>query len=803
MSGLAARRALVRWSWRMLRREWRQQTLVLALLTLAVAATVGGVSAVHSMVPLGDAARWGTANQAFTFEGLDARALEANTAALRRQFGTVDVIGRRYAPVPGSSDVVEFRAQDPRGAYGASMLALRQGRYPAGPGEVAVTASVARTFGLRLGSRLTLADDDREVVGMVENPNDLHDGFALVHPAHAGPLSTVTALVRSAEQNHSIPAAREDGYDWSMADQFADEQQVFAAVAALGAAAVAMVLVALVAAAGFAVVARRRRRRLGVLAAIGASRRQLGLVMLADGAMVGAVAAVAGAALGLLGWAAAVPYLETAVGARLDRSDVLPWWLIVTAMLLALGTATAAAWWPARTAARIPVALALSGRPSPPGPVRRSAVLASVLIVSGVACLAAADRENGPLVAAGTVATVLGVLATGPAVIRALAAAAGHAPVTVRLALRDLARHQARSGAALAAISLASGIAVTVIVVVTSAERTADAGNLSEHQLLITERGKRIRELVTVRSPGQLRALDTQVRRITAALDDPAVTALEMAVDPSEAPHPGRGGMENAWRHAVQVGDGARTARPGPLFVATPEILALYRLAPAPGTDVLTVRRGEIGLRLGIEEEPVANVQRIDVPAHSSAPTSLITSEGLRRRGWETMRAGWLVTTGAPLTSGQIADVHSAADTAGLQVEYRDGVNLQELRSLRTGATAAGAVMTLGVLAMTVGLIRAEAAGDLRILTAAGATATIRRVLTASTACALATGGVALGVCGAYLGLAAGFSTELDALLPPPVPHLLAVGIGVPLAAALAGWLLGGRQPSAPVHRSP
>ena len=37
--GVPARRAVIRWSWRMFRREWRQQVLVLALLVFAVGAT--------------------------------------------------------------------------------------------------------------------------------------------------------------------------------------------------------------------------------------------------------------------------------------------------------------------------------------------------------------------------------------------------------------------------------------------------------------------------------------------------------------------------------------------------------------------------------------------------------------------------------------------------------------------------------------------------------------------------------------------------------------------------------------------
>ena len=36
--GVPARRAVVRWAWRLFRREWRQQFLILALITVAVAA---------------------------------------------------------------------------------------------------------------------------------------------------------------------------------------------------------------------------------------------------------------------------------------------------------------------------------------------------------------------------------------------------------------------------------------------------------------------------------------------------------------------------------------------------------------------------------------------------------------------------------------------------------------------------------------------------------------------------------------------------------------------------------------------
>ena len=106
-------------------------------------------------------------------------------------------------------------------------------------------------------------------------------------------------------------------------------------------------------------------------------------------------------------------------------------------------------------------------------------------------------------------------------------------------------------------------------------------------------------------------------------------------------------------------------------------------------------------------------------------------------------------------------------------------------------------VLALGILAMTIGLIRSQAAGDLRTLTAAGATSGIRRALTAATAGALALIGAALGVIGAYVALAAGYFSDLSSLTPAPVANLVAVGLGIPAVAAVAGWVLAGRQPPA------
>src|SRR5918994_6873086 len=140
--GIAARRAVVRWAWRMFRREWPRQFLVTALLTVAVAAAIGSVTIAYNSGSADDA-EFGSASSLLRFDGADPGKLEAGLAATGDRFGTIEVIGHRSLRVPGSVDPVEFRSQDPHGAYGDTRLALRRASYPQGAGQVAVTDGVA------------------------------------------------------------------------------------------------------------------------------------------------------------------------------------------------------------------------------------------------------------------------------------------------------------------------------------------------------------------------------------------------------------------------------------------------------------------------------------------------------------------------------------------------------------------------------------------------------------------------------------------------------------------------------------
>lgn len=806
--GLPARRAVVRWAWRLFRREWRQQVMVLALLAVAVTTAVVGVSAGYHSTPPGTA-RFGDASQWFRLYAEKDRPLDPRIAQAREWFGTIDVVGHWYLPVPASAATIELRAQDPGGPYGEPMLRLLTGRYPTAPGELAVTDQVAADLRVRVGGVLTLDGRTWTVVGLVENPGDLRAEFALVAPAQPEPPDAVTVLTAAdparfaeyrAEYGQLVYELR-PSYEW-----------VEAAAGVFSVFAVSMLLVCLIAAAGFAVIAHRRLRQLGLLAAVGATPRHLRLVLLTHGAAVGVVASAIGAVVGVLVWFAVMSRFETAAGHRIDRLD-LPWWQIALALLLAVLAATVAAWRPARAAARVPITLALSARPPQPKRVRRSAAAAAVLCVLGVVSLRfvqrneAADRDAlGPadvaLAVGGTLAIGFALLFVGPLAIRLLAAIGARLPVAPRLALRDLARHQARSSAALAAISVALAIPTATVVAARVLEQTAVEGNLSDRQLLIwiDPPGRRVPD----RAPAQLEAIEDRVRQYTATLADPTVIPIDVAIDPGETPHADAEG-ERIGRVPVRVGQQTgpdSSTDPEAVPVATAELLRYYGVDPASvgqTTDLLTTQpRSDLLLmpesRGTARSFPRATTERLPNPRFQSLPTTLLTPAALQRHDWKPLRTGWLVESSQPLTDEQLTGAREFALDAGLVVEDRD--KRDELLALRATATAAGTVLALAILAMTVGLIRAEAAGDLRTLTATGATGRIRRTLTSATAGGLALLGGILGIGAAYTVILASSSRDqFHELGRVPVVDLLVIAVGVPLVAAALGWLLAGREP--------
>ncbi len=122
---------------------------------------------------------------------------------------------------------------------------------------------------------------------------------------------------------------------------------------------------------------------------------------------------------------------------------------------------------------------ALSGRPAPPKQVHRSALPGIVFLVVAFVLLGFSGSTGAGSGSKGTPELVLGIVALIPAIILlapfflvGLGRLARHAPVAVRIALRDLARYRARSASALAAIGL--GVMIAVLIAILAQARYSD-----------------------------------------------------------------------------------------------------------------------------------------------------------------------------------------------------------------------------------------------------------------------------------------------------------------------------------------
>jgi len=815
--GVPARRAVFRWGWRLFRREWRQQLLVLGLLTVAVAATIWGASVVTN-VQLANPryATFGTAAAQVTLPGTDPH-LAADIAAIQGRWGPADLIENQDIAT-GATQPVPLRAESPHGHYNAPLLGLVSGTYPAGPGQVALTSQVASLYGAHAGGTWQAGGTTWRVTGIVQDPSNLADEFALTAPGQVPHPSQVIMLlgsspaVQQALSNGTgtlpgMPAAATFTFPSAFMSGLPPATIVLV-VEVLG-----LAIIGLVSVAGFSVMAQRRLRALGLLSAIGATERNLRLVMIAGGVAVGMAGALTGAVLGLAAWFACVPVLQQAAGHVVDAAN-LPWWAFAIGVVLAITTSVLAARRPARTIARVPVVAALSGRPAPPKPVHRTVLPGVIVFAVGVACLAFsgglagvagqghAGQGRALLLLGGLVAVIVGIVLLAPPAIGMLRASS-RLPVAIRIALRDLVRYRARSGAALAAITFAmfAAMGICLVASIKFDDPLAWSGpNLSSSQLIIYTQQSQGGGLIAHLSGAQAARLGVQVSSLAASLHTRSVP-LESPVTLSQAGTP-----QNSPSNFT-----------GTVYVATPQLLATYGIKAsqiAPGADILTMRPGLAGVPhlemtwsttqspgqgppCTLSNDCLASpvIQTVSsLPGGTSAPNTVITQYAVSKYHLQPSLSGWLIQAPAPLTATQISAARQLTLAYGVTAETKSGA--PDLGEFANAATALGIVIALGVLAASVGLIRSETAPDLRTLTATGAGSTTRRMITAATAAALGVLGAILGLAGAVIAGLAWAHSSLSAMFGDlPLSDVLILLAGLPLAAAAGGWLLAGREP--------
>jgi putative ABC transport system permease protein len=800
-----ARRAVDRWSWRLFRREWRSQLLVLGLLTFAVGACVFAATAAYNAVPP-QGRHFGTATHRIEVSLANGQGVAPLIAEARRDFGTIDVVRSRALPVPGSTSTIEEREQPVDGHFTGPLVDVTAGRAPRRAGEVALTDKVASLLDARLGRTVTIGGQRLRVVGSIEDPNQLDDDFALVAPGTNFRPERVSILVRTTDAQ-AFRFHPGNGPGNLFIDSRGNAEKTNAALGVLVISTVAMLLVSLVAGAAFMTLAHRRLRQLGMLTAIGATPRLLRRAVVANGAVVGACAALTGIGVGVVAWFLTASSLERPFGHRIDRFAV-PVWVPLAGGVLAVVSAVAAAWLPARLVSRSSVTDAISARPPRPTPARRSVVAALVFLVAGIVGVALGIDPNRDdqaiyLFLPGLVCTVIATLLLAAPCLRALARWSGRWPVASRLALRELARYGTRSSAALGAISLGLGIAVAVIVIAAAAAPAADQGNLPSGQVVLWTTGDGADPMLTPKlTASDRQRADEAMAKVRSTVAGATVVPLDVAVDPHEGQTIGGRKMQNKVTLARRIN--AHSFRDaGSVYVATPALLEHLGIDPSTvgaGTYLLTSMRVPPyligGPRSPFDRGPVGagHVQHVDVPTYSSAPHNLITRAGLDASDVTIQRAGWLIETPHALSDAARSRIRSIAADASLALETRD--TRGALTDIRTGASVVGVLVALCILAMTIGLLRSEVAHEVRTLTAVGGTSFTRRALTASTAAALALVGVVLGGGAAYAALVAGYWPNTDELHPVPMSNLLAIAIGFPLLATAISWVVGGRDPA-------
>jgi putative ABC transport system permease protein len=474
---LSSTRATARIGWRNITRHRGRSLLVSLLILLPVAAMVAGISLFQTMAPTQEEMTVWQMGRA------DLSAQSVSEDDLRRYIPVGSSIepllqGEARLVVDGSRPGVALRAMQLDG-LAEGMLTLIAGRVPSGPAEAAVSRSVAKLAGVDIGGTITLdGAAPMSVVGLVENPRFLDEravvvdpttttfefesqGWLIDLPEGADPEAIVAATYQPNSEVQDIGlSSRQSSLLTIGGDSTSPTIMVFGALALLEA--------SLIASAAFAVSIRRRQRELGLLAAAGATPRQLAGTVIAEAAILGILASAGGVAAGFLIELAISPFLDDLTGHR-NGPLVFEAAGMVGPVVIGLIAALIAAYAPARSVARLPVLRALSGRRPAEASARRTLVVGLVAIAASIAMTitGASMRYDGSsinvfVLMGGAVLGTLGFGACAPWALELLERVAARLPLAGRIAFRDTARARSRSAPIVTAMlaALAALIAI-------------------------------------------------------------------------------------------------------------------------------------------------------------------------------------------------------------------------------------------------------------------------------------------------------------------------------------------------------
>ncbi len=439
------------------------------------------------------------------------------------------VINEAVSIVDEHGDSVDSPAGAPTfgtdwGPVSQDTMSLAEGDAPSGPHEVLIDADTAENSKVAVGDELTLVTLSGSVPvrvsGLAEfegtNPGA---AYLLMEPAAAretllGGSDLISAVhvnaadgVSDAELKQRIAAELDSGTGagsdievltreestQSMTDDVGSFLDI-TRYAMLGFAGVAVLVGIFLIVNTFSMLVAQRTREIGLMRAVGASRRQTGRTVLVEALLLGVIGSVLGVGAGI-GLAVGLMALMQSSGMNLstEQLTVNPATPVVGVVVGVVSTLLAA-WLPARRAGRVSPMAALreagAGGATPgdgrPGMVR--AVLGLLLVGGGAAALGAAatagSASDGAMyLAGGLLLTLVGAIVIGPLlaslVVRVLNAVVLRVFGSVgrmagRNALRNPRRTGATAGALMIGLALVGSLSVVASSVVASASDQLD-----------------------------------------------------------------------------------------------------------------------------------------------------------------------------------------------------------------------------------------------------------------------------------------------------------------------------------------
>ncbi len=795
---------LGRWTVRVLIRQWREHLSIWLLVTAGVGLSVGGALGAYNLVEPPET-EFGGAQIAVTTSRPDTL-----RASLLEQSIDFAVVESAQATIDGRAGRVALRSFDAANPIVRPLLDVSTGRLPSASGEIAVTDRLASDLGV--GSRLGINGITFDVVGIVENPTSLSDEFGLVASVSALGLDTDTNLeflVGASESDIDFSSVREYG----VASDEGPPARTMATLLVNVVGALGILEIGLIAGASFAVLAKRRAREFGLLAAAGASPRQVRLAASATGLVIGLTASAFGTLLGVAAAAALVPSLETTVGHRI--AFAAPLWAVLVPALVAVAVTTGAARWPTRLAARGPVVdLLHSYRPTQASPTRPG-VVGVVLTVIGAASLGIGfAKVSTPLALAGTVVAPIGLLLLAPFVVHGIGLIARRTPLPMRIAARSIARHNRRSAAAVAAIALAVSIPVGIAVVTTSLDsrEVGNGPNLDPSWMIAWVPGANdASPRIPVGYPAE------ELRRsgldLAAVAPESTLIPIEVAVPPGAPEDPwqfseigtassvemvvaARAGTADCafcdvYSYGFENPDGTATSYVvSDAWVASPALLDALAIGPSVPAGMQALASGP-GVQVATVGAIVATADEVavtpDWPTNASVPDVLLAPSLVDRAGFDVVQVGWFLAS----PRGIDDDLRSAIITAldgDMSAEFHQP--LEPRSNLRRIALLAGVLTGLALATSTVRLLGAELAPELRVLVSIGGSPSVARLVAASTASLLVVAAASLAVLIGHLPLVALLMSEGDGF-PFVIPWQAVTTFLIlfPLMAAGGGWL--------------